>query len=253
MLLDWGVQFWDLFASERRNIMLTDCHTHECRPEKDLFCLGTRARLYKGQLMLSNRWMAIHQISDSKMYSIVHWIEIHLLDGVIWPSATLAWAKIWPQDSTFSGCFFCLIHYYSANNCHCLCYHDLIFLLFDYTVYLILIFSYFTNPFLALYCVIVLSVLVNSLGFSWPKQLFKLLVICFINQLILNREGYTDIERGYYNLDNFPVAYLVAAYWVFGQVLFWVPLLQLAKIQKFLWIDFLPFIWTPAEIFPISY
>ena len=105
MLLDWGVQFWDLFASERRNIMLTDCHTHECRPEKDLFCLGTRARLYKGQLMLSNRWMAIHQISDSKMYSIVHWIEIHLLDGVIWPSATLAWAKIWPQDSTFSGCF----------------------------------------------------------------------------------------------------------------------------------------------------
>ena len=172
MLLDWGVQFWDLFASERRNIMLTDCHTHECRPEKDLFCLGTRARLYKGQLMLSNRWMAIHQISDSKMYSIVHWMEIHLLDGVIWPSATLAWAKIWPQDSTFSGCFFCLIHYYSANNCHCLCYHDLIFLLFDYTVYLILIFSYFTNPFLALYCVIVLSVLVNSLGFSWSKQLF---------------------------------------------------------------------------------
>ena len=63
--------------------MLTDCHTHECRPEKDLFCLGTRARLYKGQLMLSNRLMAIHQISDSKMYSIVHWIEIHLLDGVI--------------------------------------------------------------------------------------------------------------------------------------------------------------------------
>ena len=42
MLLDWGVQFWDLFASERRNIMLTaDYHTHECRPEKDLFCLGT--------------------------------------------------------------------------------------------------------------------------------------------------------------------------------------------------------------------
>ena len=61
---------------------------------------------------------------------------------------------------------FCLIHYYSANNCNCLCYHDFIFLLFDYTVYLILIFSYFTNPFLALYCVIVLSVLVNSLGFS---------------------------------------------------------------------------------------
>ena len=118
---------------------------------------------------------------------------------------------------------FCLIHYYSANNCHCLCYHDFIFLLFDYTVYLILIFSYFTNSFLTLYCVIVLSVLVNSLGFSWPKQLFKLLVICFINQLILNREGYTDIERGYYNLDNFPVAHLVAAYWVFGQVLFWVP------------------------------
>lgn len=140
--------------------------------------------------------------------------------------------------------FFCLIHYYSANNCHCLCYHDLIFLLFDYTVYLILIFSYFTNPFLALYCVIVLSVLVNSLGFSWPKQLFKLLVFCFINQLILNREGYTDIERPYYNLDNFPVAHLVAAYWVFGQVLFWVPLLKPAKIQKFVWIDFLPCIWT---------
>lgn len=148
---------------------------------------------------------------------------------------------------------FCLIHYYSANNCHCLCYHDLIFLLFDYTVYLILIFSYFTNPFLALYCVIVLSVLANSLGFSWPNKLFKLLVFCFINQLILNREGYTDIERGYYNLDNFPVAHLVAAYWVFGQDLFWVPLLQPAKIQKFVWIDFLPCIWTPAEIFPISY
>lgn len=126
------------------------------------------------------------------MYSIVHRIEIHLLDGVIWPSATWAWARVWPQDLTFSG-FFCLIHYYSANNCHCLCYHDFIFLLFDYTVYLILIFSYFTNPFLALYCVIVLSVLVNSLGFSWPKQLFKLLVICFINQLILNREGVVTI------------------------------------------------------------
>lgn len=69
----------------------------------------------------------------------------------------------------------------------------------------------------------------------------------------MNKEGYTDIERGYYNLDNFPVAYLVAAYWVFGQDLFWVPLLQPAKIQKFVWIDFLPCIWTPAEIFPISY
>ena len=136
--------------------------------------------------------MAIHQISDGKMYSIVHRIEIHLLDGIIWPSATWAWARVWPQDSTFSGCF-CLIYYYSANNCHCLCYHDLIFLLFDYIVYFILIFSYFLNSFLALYCVIVLSVLVNLLGFSWPNQLFKLLVFCFINQLILNREGVVTI------------------------------------------------------------
>ena len=43
-------------------------------------------RLYKGWIMLSNGYIAIQWISDSKTYSVIHWVEIYPVDSVIRPS-----------------------------------------------------------------------------------------------------------------------------------------------------------------------
>ena len=42
--------------------------------------------MFKGQMTLTSRSMAIQQINVNKIYSIIHWIEIYLLESVIHPS-----------------------------------------------------------------------------------------------------------------------------------------------------------------------
>lgn len=42
--------------------------------------------MFKGQMTLTSRSMAIQQINVNKIYSIIHWIEIYPLESVIHPS-----------------------------------------------------------------------------------------------------------------------------------------------------------------------
>ena len=45
-----------------------------------------RAQLYKSWITLSNGYIAIQRISDSKTYCVIHRIEIYPVDSVIRPS-----------------------------------------------------------------------------------------------------------------------------------------------------------------------
>ena len=55
---------------------LTLSHTH----------FHSRAQMFKGQMTLTSRSMAIQQINVNKIYSIIHRIEIYPLESVIHPS-----------------------------------------------------------------------------------------------------------------------------------------------------------------------
>ena len=44
-----------------------------------------RVQLYKGRITLSNGYIAIQQISDSKTYSVIHLTKIYPVDSVIQP------------------------------------------------------------------------------------------------------------------------------------------------------------------------
>ena len=51
-------------------------------------------QLYKGQITLSNKKIAMQWMSDSKTYCVIHWIEIYSVDNVIQPFNNWGWKCI---------------------------------------------------------------------------------------------------------------------------------------------------------------